>query len=314
MVQESGNWYRAIKAVTTHNVNPTTNYSYWELNYVRANTTLFIGVEETFPNLLLAWNYIANCHVAQPVYLHLYISSFHGDLVEYFTSQFSLDHPSGANISILGDNANNIVLYLNGSSETNGLLLDSNHSIASISNIELVGRITAPYETAIHADSNASISNVSGIIVDNFSQGIEASNGASISCANNLVFETITDIVVFATNNGVVTIQSGLGSGDSGYAALYATEGGTIIAPGVTFNGDLDYDVEAIDNGFADVSDSSFSNAQTGIFSGGGSRVMAFNCNFSGDGTDEDAELGSIIVGIGNQATTQVGAGSYIFS
>jgi hypothetical protein len=228
-VQENGNIYRAIRAVTSTGVDPAKYYTYWELYDVRANTTLFIGSQETFPTFLLAWNYAVNCRISPAVYLHFYISTFHANLTETFAGPFSLDHPFGANISILGDFAPNILFNFSNASG-NGFAIDSGHSIAAMLNFTVQGGQGVIDGYAIAADGNATFGSIGSVTMNNFNGGILAQHGAVVHCANNLIFQQI-DGPFSALYNGIIMVDPGFTYTSTTPALVfYADFGGQIIA------------------------------------------------------------------------------------
>ncbi len=95
LVTDYGNMYRCEMAVTTPFLDPSKNYQHWELYSVRNNTTIPIGVGQTFPNLQIAWNYVRNCRIAQAAYLHLSIVTSGGDFSETFSAPLFPRHRFG---------------------------------------------------------------------------------------------------------------------------------------------------------------------------------------------------------------------------
>lgn len=137
MVTDYGNVYRCLTAVTKPYLDPSKTYADWELSYVRNNTSVLIGMGEPFPNLFTAWNYVRNARVAGAAFLHLNIVTTGGNLNETFSAPLSLDHESGGQISIVGDNVNNIQLsFPNG----NALTIDSGHNFRASQTLRLRAR------------------------------------------------------------------------------------------------------------------------------------------------------------------------------
>lgn len=181
IVQYGGNWYRAMKALSANGPYPASAYGDWELNYVRSNTTLVIGVGQPFANLVYAWQFGRNARIADAAYLHFSISTQHGNFTETFNGPFSLDHGSGALISIIGDVVDNITL--NFPANTNGLVIDTGHTIAAISGVQITGVLNAAsfssYSGGIQLISGT-ICNLTNAIISQFTQGINASEGSTI--------------------------------------------------------------------------------------------------------------------------------------
>ncbi len=174
MVTDYGNVYRCIKSVNTHYLDPSKTYANWELYYVRNNTTLMVGVEQTFPTLAAAWANAQNCHIAEGVYLHLSISTTNGNLSENLGSGINLDQPCGANISIIGDNENNINF-----TSLNGIMLDTGHSIGLVSGITLTGN-SPNFSTGIALTTNATIGTVTESTIQDCQTAIDVDQGARV--------------------------------------------------------------------------------------------------------------------------------------
>jgi hypothetical protein len=221
--------------VSTPNLAPTTYYTYWELWEVRSNTTLIIGTKEPFPTLQVALNNIANCRIAEPVYLHLYISSAYGNHTETLMTPTNLDHPFGANISILGDNESNITFDYDTS---DGFIVDSGHTFGTISNVEVQSNYNA-----IHATTGGIFANIDGVNVTGPSNNVGYTgfsadtggiiNAGAITCTddNNCGCSASTGGRIFVGKSVTVTSANGSGSG------LSANNGGFISAVGCSVTG-----------------------------------------------------------------------------
>ena len=267
-VQLNGNVLRATHAVTAGSFK----YDDWELWDVRANTTIMIGVGQTFTSLQSAWTYVQNARVAEAVYLHLYISTAHGNLVDNFTGSFSLDHLSGARISILGDNAANI--FMGGTAgfpAGNGFTLDSGHSFGAISNIQIKGygyNDNPPSAgNAISLSNNASIGDLAGVEMSYWTDGVCAAQGSSVHISKTVTV-TNSENGMEATQNGQISIDSGWTSSGIYLEALYAHLGGQISAEGCTISG-----------------------AENGVHAEEGGIIDAAYCNISGCDVGANATL-----------------------
>ncbi len=276
MVTDYGNVYRCIKPVISHYLDPSKTYANWELYYVRSSTSVLIGQGQPFPDLATAWTYAKNCHIAEGAYLHLTISSADGPLSENLGNGLNLDHPSGANISIIGDSPGSIVL-----TSLNGLQLDTGHSIALISGIELKGSKYG-MGTGLLVTGNASVGMLSNASITYSAVSIEAIEGGRIHCASSV---NLTDFytAVSATKGGGVVFDPNLVITGTGYVgqctALSVAWSGYIEAPNVTISqcetaidctedGDAmvhyaqiylnDYGIVAIEKGHVDAEYSSF--------------------------------------------------------
>jgi hypothetical protein len=320
-VQLSGNWYRAIKAITTAGPNPATNYTDWQLLSVQANTTLMIGEGQTFPTLAAAWSYVLNAHVADGVYLHLYISSANGSFNESFTSPFVLDHGSGPRIAILGDNQSNDVLSFD---NTDGLLIDQAHSINTISGITIKNTGSGgPMVSGLELDLNASIILVSAVKITGFQVAVHATQGSSVNMESNCVLENFffyacqaeySASIVLPVDSGAMVI-SGSGSG-SVNQALVADYGGEIIANNCTVS-HCEIAIEPYLGGTVEFTNGSVLDCDTGCLATQSGLANCNNTVFSNNTLDLSASVGGYITAKGatlNDGTSVGGSGdgSYI--
>ncbi len=268
-----GNVYRCIKSVSTPYLDPSKDYANWELNFARSNTTLPIGSGETFPDLETAWKYCENCRVAQGAYLHLNIVTTNGDFNETFPSAFSLDHQSGAQVSIIGDNENNIGFSFPNS---NGLTIDSAHGFQTISSVNISGQ---PAYLGIAATQGAAIANLENVQVSGFGTAYSAAGNASLSIAASCG-GVAKGHVLSATQSGSITVGAGiilLGTGES--VALFAAYNGTISADGAEL---LDFadGAEADFGGVITIGGASISDCGTGAVAIDGGRILAITARF----------------------------------
>ncbi len=228
--------YRAIKAVTG-GTGPTTDYTDWELNFVRANTTLMIGTGQPFPTLVAAWNYALNARVADGAYLHLYLSSAHGDFAEAFTAPFILDHGSGARMALLGDSLANDSLNFDGAG---GFILDTGHSFNTLSGFAIVGSNPPATSAGVEATNQSTISSV-GLSISGFPTGYLAAQGGRLTISSTVGgLQSFTNQGAYATSSGTIQMGSGFtlsGPGQNIFSSgLIADTSGTIIAPSVTIS------------------------------------------------------------------------------
>jgi hypothetical protein len=297
VVQLNGNWYRATKAVTTPNLSPAIYFNDWELNYVRSNTTLFIGDEETFSTLLAAWDYVLEARVADGVYLHLYISTTHHIFTETFTSPLSLDHSSGANISIIGDNVNNIALTF-ANQNASALTLDNNHAFNTLSNLEIVGASTNNSQVqgnVINLNQNASIASINGIIGSSFTGGVVANNGSTVYCSANVQFLNVYNLFI-SDSNAVIHIANGFRSSANTVGdAFLADFGGQIFAEGCTIEGARVDAASSSRGGYIDIDNSSILNNANGASANLGGRMSAENATFHSTMFDLSVANGGVI-------------------
>ena len=67
--------------------------------------SLSVGNELRYPSLKIAWNYIKDARIAQGSTLTIRLITKYGSYNEDFPAAFSLNHPYGAAIQIIGDGA-----------------------------------------------------------------------------------------------------------------------------------------------------------------------------------------------------------------
>lgn len=319
MVTDYGNVYRCIRPVTTPYMDPSKDYTNWELNFARSNTTLLIGSGETFPTLATAWTYCENSRVAQGAYLHLNIVTTNGNFNETFASAFSLDHQSGSQVSIIGDNESNIDLSFPNS---NGFTIDAGHGFQVISNLTISGG--GP--TGISATQGGAIADLADVNVAGFGIAYSATDNASLTVASSCS-GTPTGTVFYATQSGSITIGAGiilLGMGPgSNETAFWANLNGTISAYQAEVVG-FGIGVLAQGGGTIYIDTGEVSDCATGVLSQDGGRVFAIYTRFGavapfGIANFNDLQAsrsGTIFASPGDYSTKQVGGtdGSFIYS
>jgi hypothetical protein len=323
-VQLNGNWYRAIKAVSTPNLTPTTYFDYWELSFVRSNTTLFIGEKEPFSTLLEAWDNVLEARIADGVYLHLYISSHVHNFSQTFTTPLSLDHGSGARISIIGDNKANDSLTFTG---CNGLTLDSGHAFGMISGLTLIGQPNngGPY-IGISTTNGATIADVVSTTISGFAWCCYSANNASLTVDGDLAMQSFT-IGLFAEELGSIVVTettTQLTINGGGSTGIYANKGGLVEAPHTVLN-NLSMGAQAENGALIDINVPFISGCSTGCRADLGGRVYAEYSTLddtfihqTSNGTDFVAKTGGIVDGLNYEVgtpTTSVdsGNGSYVY-
>ncbi len=257
LVQLGGNWYRALKSGSGS--NPATTYANWELNYVRSNTTLMIGTGQTFPTLAAAWTYAGYSRVADGAYLHFYISSAHGSYSESFAAPFLLDHGSGARIAILGDLPAEVVLNFN---NTNGLIVDTGHSINTISGLTIQNLSGMPTGDGLKVDLDATVSSVQNTNILGFQHGVHV------------------------TQNATATLTSTVSILDYGYDACLVETAGSIVISGMSIPASIpgSWGLGAQTGGVISASNVSIEGAEVGVGSESDGVVYLLNCNIQSCG------------------------------
>lgn len=294
-VQLNGNVYRCIHAVTTTDVPPNRYYEDWELNFVRSNTTLIIGPGQYWPTLKTAWSYIQNARVADGAYLHLYLSSANGKYDESFSTSFSLDHSSGAAISIMGDSISDTLAFPEG---TNGLFVDAGHSFGGILQVTVSGSTSNNSSVGILAESSGNIGTVNDVFIEHFGTSVEAAQNGSVSVTNEGLLDFAVD-AIRADFGGSVKFPSGgpyiYGANVLNSAGLHATNGGQIMGEGANISG-CTWGAEATAGGIIDVRYSTISKCGTGCGAGLRGYIDCGSSTISSDGYyDVQVEDGGMI-------------------
>jgi hypothetical protein len=296
VVQTGGNWYRAIKAITTPNHNPATDYADWELNFVRSNTTLMIGTGETFPTLVAAWTYALNSRVADGSYLHFYISTTNAKHTESLAAPFLLDHSCGTRMAILGDNESNITFNFN---FTNGLIIDTGHSFNTLSGFNIANTGAGNTNDGIKVDLQASIDAVENLTVNGFSNGIHVSQNGSISIYGSCSFSHAGSNVCLAESCGAILFPQAFSLSDdepgSGIA-LNAAYGGIIVASVSMSIQGYDIGIQAYEGGVAHIVAPNVQTCFNGCVASGRGVVDLLGGSFSQNTNyDLEATLGGFI-------------------
>ncbi len=316
LVQYGGNWYRSVKALAAHGPYPASGFGSWELNYVRSNTTLVIGMDQPFTSFQDAWAFALEARIADGAYLHLDISSAHGTLYDTFGGPFSLDHAFGAKISIIGDNSADI--FLGGSSgfAGNGFTIDSGHNLSLISNVSVLGSGAKNTGVGISANGNASL-HCTGVAIYSFMTGAQATQGASFGFDANSVIGSSTKYAVYASQNANMTFPAGASfANNEGSAEIYASTGANVVAAGTILSGSPQVGADAENGGSIDITGCMLDNFHTAVLARNHSYVNATNVSLGNDSLDFQVAGNGVINATGvTGATTSIdtGTGSYIY-
>lgn len=315
LVTDYGNYYRCIAAVTNAPYrNPSEYYTSWQLFYVRNNTTIPIGVDQTFPNFQVAWNYVQNATIAQGAYLHLNIVTTEGAFKETFSAPLNLDQPCGGSVSIVGESQKSVDFAFTG----NGVTLDDGHSLALLQGINISG--SAANSTGVAVTGNASMGDLS-CAVSGFTTGVSADQGGHIYCdvntavSNCITFFSSTRLAnlnlepyVYVNEKGAKAAACGLYAAQGGFieasscyiinnqVGAFATEGGIIDCQGSVYGSDT-VAVEATMKGHVDCANS--------VFGYQGSDVHDIDCNTAASVDRTGVTTASVEVGAND--------GSYVF-
>ncbi len=282
-----------------------------------------MGDKQGFANLVYAWQFALNARIADAAYLHIDIVTTDGSFSESFKGPFSLDHGSGALISILGDDAGKISLSF---PHGNAFNLTNGHNFGTISNLSITGPgpesafgqgFTLLNSAALHALNNTTITN--------FATGVYAYEGASVYMGSDSIVACETAIISDQAAS-VTTGDLNLTLPTAKSVGIYADHNGVIIAEDSSFtspsqNGTA---VQAENGAVVDVNSSTFGTAVNETVGIGckaeyGGRITAINTYFWMGSTDDlVVDHGGTInaVGIISSDPSSVGSGdgSYIWS
>ncbi len=282
----------------TGGTGPTSDYTDWELNYVRSNTTLMIGTGQTFPTLAAAWTYTLNAKIADGSYLHLYISSANGDFDEQFSAPLLLDQASGSRIAILGDSQTKDTIDFN---NTNGLIIDTAHSINTLSGFTLSneGNPSNSYD-GLKINSQANITAVSNLTISDFGNCVYAAQDSSASIDSGTQLEHFVNAGLWADSNATILVPAGLtitGDGSNTGTALLAQHGGFIEAgDGITIS-ECTNGIVAFQGGIVVADEANISSSgQDGCWANVRGLVVLLGCTISTSvNLDVEADSGSIV-------------------
>jgi hypothetical protein len=306
-VQLNGNVLRAVKAITPRGFA----YADWELWDVRSNTTVMVGVGQTFATLTSAVAYAQNCRIADGAYLHIYISTALGKFLENLTAPINLDHAFGSSISILGDNAANITLSAN-FINANLFTIDGGHKFNTISNLSLT---TSMLATALYATQKSSVANITGLVITGFYDGFRADTGAFLNVAANIKFSGGNETYFVAGNKAVIIVGNGFTGSDGALWGFYTFSAGFIQAESANVSNAVNYGAQASYGGSLDVSGGTFTNCHWGIDADLISRVVAEDCTIMGSMYhDVEADHGSTVDAAGgSHPNEETSAGGQIY-
>ncbi len=294
LVTDYGNIYRCEATVSKPYLDPSKTYANWELFFVRSNTTITIGTGQPFPTLAVAWKYVQNARIAEASYLHLSIVTTGGAHTETFSAPLSLDHNSGSQVSIIGDNASNVTLSF---PNTNGLTLDYGHSLGSISAITLAGGSTSD---GIYGTSGAVFCNIDHLNLTGFYNQVDLEQGSSLSFGTGIAMTGCQNDGILLDDSSLFVAPGGLNFTGAYLlgAGIQAAHGSHAIAQNCTFS----YSsvcVVATQESMVDVRESTFVDGERDCVSSLNSYLDATECTFSSSYYDLNATYQGVILAYG---------------
>lgn len=314
IVQYGGNWYRAMKALNSAGPYPAAAYGDWELNYVRSNTTLLVGAKQSFANLQYAWQFARNARIADAAYLHFNIVTLDGALNERFDGPLSLDHGSGALISLMGDDNLSITLSF---PSTNGLVIDSGHSFGSISGITISG---AGSHIGFTLSDGASVANLAQTSVNSFATGIYATQSSALTAGDSVTVNECNYGIAADFDADIVGLNIDVSSSGASGDGLTADHNASISdIYGVITNSGSPSGVgaSAEHGGVIDVSNGTISGWVTGCSGYYGGQIVVtsgtLNNNVHDLAADYNGEVYAKAANLSDGMTVNSADGAYIF-
>jgi hypothetical protein len=230
-------------------VHPTPHTTYWRVSFVYSGPlTIPVGPGEVMTTLTAAWDYIAFARIADNSSVTLSLeSTYHASLA----TSFSLDHPFGSKISIVGADAGASVNF---TTSGTGFTLDSADSFGELAELTISTLVGGGYGVpCIGVTENATLSKLQNVSIENFDLGIMADSGGTIESVRTTVITGFKIGGVCAGHNATVNITSPISviaATTSGLPPTYAfnSQGGTLLCNGCT-GSNCQYNFYASDGG-----------------------------------------------------------------
>jgi hypothetical protein len=215
----------------------------WDLNFNFNGPTPFtipVGPTEAFHTLTSAWDYIAYARIAANSSIVIKFDSNYSS--ETQTKSFSLDHPFGSQISIVGTGTGSQVINFT-ARFTAGFTLDSGHSFGGLYGFGVSapagGTRGAP---GIQVSQNAVLSNAQELAITNFDIGFVAETSGTIDNIGTISLKQFVIGGAQAITNGIlnflphVTFDGSQTTGGTPPTYGFQALGGTISCPYCTAN------------------------------------------------------------------------------
>jgi hypothetical protein len=330
-----------INETTTH---PNPHSLYWGINYVYSGALpIPVGPSETIKTLTQAWTYISGARIANNSSITIELQS---NYTETFTSSFSLNHPFGSKIFIVGTGGAQATF----SNKTAGFTLNSGFHLADLEGLVIVGANGGSGDNpAIHVSQNSCLAQLRNMTFYRFDVDLFADSG-EIDNISNIQCSQFVDTAISATNNATINVSEaspitvdGSTTNTQPSCAFYASFGATIncykctgenchfsfyatlgarINAGSTISNNTSANIGAgycaTERGYIYADASTSSGGLYGYDCATGGYISASGSNSSGEGTnDYIAMLGGIInarsFSGGSNGLTGTNDGSYIY-
>ncbi|HEY3782268.1 MAG TPA: carbohydrate-binding protein [Fimbriimonadaceae bacterium] len=292
-----GNTFQCqINETSTNRPNPHT--ASWGAYFLYSGpSTIAVGPSETFKTLEAAWNYIKDARISANSSVTI---SFDANFTENIATSFSLDHPYGSQIHIVGNHKGQGINF-NGS--YGGLLIDNGNSIAELRGFKISLAKNIQGSKGIYVGDRAHLNSLTSVDIIGFDNGVVCDDGR-INDLESLTFQGFGTNAVEAESGGSITVNGELridGSlatySLSEPVGFYATEGGSIHC-GSCIVSNCFVAFEAKDNGtlYADESTANGSDSGAdGYYAINHSTILAFGATSNGFGYGFNATLDSFI-------------------
>jgi hypothetical protein len=236
-----------INETTTH---PNPHSTYWDISFVYSGPiTIPVGPSETMKTLTAAWNYISYARIANNSAIEIKLDS---NYFEAFSSSFSLDHPYGSKISIVGQNNGAYVTFSNFGT---GFVLDTGHALADFEGLTLIAPSKGTNQSAAFlVKQNACLAKLQNITLQNFDLGLFADSGGTIDNVETITMNQFILGGMEAGANATINVISPItidgGSTVSSLPPVFGFEaaGGTINCQSCVAN-NCQYNFFAAENG-----------------------------------------------------------------
>jgi hypothetical protein len=190
-----------VNETTTH---PTPHSLAWGINYVYSGVLdIPVGPSETIETIRQAWTYISGARVADNSSIVIKLDS---NYTETFTSSFSLDHPFGGKISIVGHNIDAVATF---TGKTAGFTLDTGFHFADLEGFEMVGPSGGTAgNAAIQVSQNSCLAQLKNMSIQNFDIGLWADRGGLIDNVANISLAQFVQGGFLATNGATINVTA----------------------------------------------------------------------------------------------------------
>jgi hypothetical protein len=229
IVSYEGIDFQCLLNETTTHPNPHVPAD-WDIYFVYSgNVTVPVGPTAACTSLTSAWSYIKYARIAVGASITISLQSNYS---ESFNTSFSLDHPFGAQIFIIGNDTSQIASFPKAGA---GFVLDTGHTLGGLEGLTIVGPTKGSNGTpAVEVKDKALLSNASNLYIQSFDIGLETDSGEINNVSALYLHQFITGGVLSSGHGAVINITGAItieGNNTSSNVPAYgfeATQGGSI--------------------------------------------------------------------------------------